>query len=514
MSSSPAQHDAALPWPRPCSRPRWRPDSAPAPARAGERLGEVRAEQDDDPGGARRAERRRSTALLGAGFSPPVREDRVATELAEQEAELAEARVELAEARAASLGRTKGTGCRARSASCEGSWSRSTATASPTPGFRRPRRAPATSTYLERIRDYQSGVVRRRSATRRRGTTSTRSRHRSGAWRWPATRSRIARPRSRRHGRTFGARPTAGRAGTSGASSCGSWPARRVTSSRRCPHPLRARRGCRRARRRPAGQELPAPTGADGQRQLRRHGDRAARPQAVKDAIAAGNAITNMPYLYGGGHGSFEAAGYDCSGSVSYALHGGGFLSAPLDFDRVHDLGRVRAGQWITVYSNPGHAYAVIAGLRFDTSGAPPRWQGPLPRLGRVRRDAPAGLLSQPAPEAHVLACVADPGLERQPRALGDVGVARRLLDPLEACGGSRGAPRAASRPASPDRRRGRAAAARRRGSRRARRSGSARQRASSRDRLRSASRAAGAVRFPRVAPRGSPASARRAGSE
>jgi peptidoglycan hydrolase CwlO-like protein len=98
-------------------------------------------------------------------------------------------------------------------------------------------------------------------------------------------------------------------------------------------------------------------------------------PQAVKDAIAAANAITNAPYLYGGGHGSFESSGYDCSGSVSYALHGGGLLSAPLDSTGFMTWGDSGSGDWITVYSNPGHAYAVIAGLRFDTSGAPPRWQ-------------------------------------------------------------------------------------------------------------------------------------------
>jgi peptidoglycan hydrolase CwlO-like protein len=98
-------------------------------------------------------------------------------------------------------------------------------------------------------------------------------------------------------------------------------------------------------------------------------------PPAVKDAIAAANVITNTPYLYGGGHGSFESSGYDCSGSVSYALHGGGLLSSPLDSTGFMTWGDPGPGNWITVYSNPGHAYAVIAGLRFDTSGAPPRWQ-------------------------------------------------------------------------------------------------------------------------------------------
>jgi cell wall-associated NlpC family hydrolase len=98
-------------------------------------------------------------------------------------------------------------------------------------------------------------------------------------------------------------------------------------------------------------------------------------PDAVKGAIAAANEITNTPYVYGGGHGSFESSGYDCSGSVSFALHGGGLLSAPLDSTGFMTWGEPGPGSWITVYANAGHAYAVIAGLRFDTSGAPPRWQ-------------------------------------------------------------------------------------------------------------------------------------------
>jgi septal ring factor EnvC (AmiA/AmiB activator) len=104
----------------------------------------------------------------------------------------------------------------------------------------------------------------------------------------------------------------------------------------------------------------------------------AGAPQAVKDVIAAGNQITNTPYLYGGGHGSFESSGYDCSGSLSFALHGGGFLASPLDSTGFMTWGESGPGQWITVYSNPGHAYMVVAGIRFDTSGAPPRWQASL----------------------------------------------------------------------------------------------------------------------------------------
>src|SRR3954453_10091598 len=93
-------------------------------------------------------------------------------------------------------------------------------------------------------------------------------------------------------------------------------------------------------------------------------------PQQVKDVIAAANEITSKPYKYGGGHGSWNDSGYDCSGSVSYALHGGGLLSKPLDSTGFESWGQAGKGQWITVFANSGHAYAIIAGLRFDTSGS------------------------------------------------------------------------------------------------------------------------------------------------
>ena len=92
-------------------------------------------------------------------------------------------------------------------------------------------------------------------------------------------------------------------------------------------------------------------------------------PPQVVAAINAANAIRDMPYVWGGGHGSFESSGYDCSGAVSYALHGGGFLSSPLDSTGLAYWGESGPGSWITVYANSGHAYAVIAGLRWDTSG-------------------------------------------------------------------------------------------------------------------------------------------------
>jgi peptidoglycan hydrolase CwlO-like protein len=101
----------------------------------------------------------------------------------------------------------------------------------------------------------------------------------------------------------------------------------------------------------------------------------AAAPQAVKDAISAANSIATTPYIWGGGHGSFESSGYDCSGAVSFALHGGGFLESPLDSTGLETWGEPGPGHWITVYANAEHAWMIIAGLAFDTVGGPgPRW--------------------------------------------------------------------------------------------------------------------------------------------
>ena len=121
----------------------------------------------------------------------------------------------------------------------------------------------------------------------------------------------------------------------------------------------------------------------------------AAAPAQVHKAIEAANRIVDKPYRYGGGHGSFEDSAYDCSGTVSYALHGAGLLGAPRDSSGLTRFGRAGAGKWITVYGNSGHAYVVIAGLRLDTSGSGgkgPRWR-PEPRSssGYVVRH-PAGL--------------------------------------------------------------------------------------------------------------------------
>jgi peptidoglycan hydrolase-like protein with peptidoglycan-binding domain len=95
----------------------------------------------------------------------------------------------------------------------------------------------------------------------------------------------------------------------------------------------------------------------------------ASAPQAVKDIIAAGNNIAHKPYRYGGGHGRWNDTGYDCSGSVSYALHGAGLLNTQLTSGEFETWGVAGAGQWVTIYANGGHVYMMVAGLRFDTSG-------------------------------------------------------------------------------------------------------------------------------------------------
>src|SRR5436189_165334 len=92
-------------------------------------------------------------------------------------------------------------------------------------------------------------------------------------------------------------------------------------------------------------------------------------PPQIVGMINAANAISSKPYRYGGGHAKFEDSAYDCSGSVSYVLHGGGLLTSPLFSSLFMKWGEAGIGRWVTVYTNPGHAFMVLAGLRFDPGG-------------------------------------------------------------------------------------------------------------------------------------------------
>jgi cell wall-associated NlpC family hydrolase len=94
----------------------------------------------------------------------------------------------------------------------------------------------------------------------------------------------------------------------------------------------------------------------------------ASAPEEVKEIIAAGNEIATKPYKYGGGHGRWNDSGYDCSGSISYALHGAGLLDTALDSTGFMRWGASGRGEWVTIRTNPSHAYMIVAGLRFDTS--------------------------------------------------------------------------------------------------------------------------------------------------
>lgn len=133
----------------------------------------------------------------------------------------------------------------------------------------------------------------------------------------------------------------------------------------------------------PGGGSVAPATGPVGKATLTPSGKAIApanAPAAVVNAIAAGNAIRKKPYIYGGGHRSFSAKGYDCSGAVSYVLNATGTLSSPMPSGPLMKWGAPGKGRWITVMANGGHAYMVVAGLRFDTSsmgsgGNGPRWR-------------------------------------------------------------------------------------------------------------------------------------------
>ena len=120
----------------------------------------------------------------------------------------------------------------------------------------------------------------------------------------------------------------------------------------------------------------------------------AGAPPQIGLVMAAGNAIAGLPYQYGGGHGSFQANAYDCSGSVSYALAAAGLVNSPMASGPFMSWGEAGPGQWITVYANPGHAFMVVAGWRFDTSalGTGTRWTRSMRGTGGFVARHPPGL--------------------------------------------------------------------------------------------------------------------------
>jgi cell wall-associated NlpC family hydrolase len=119
-------------------------------------------------------------------------------------------------------------------------------------------------------------------------------------------------------------------------------------------------------------------------------------PAVVARVIAGGNAIADFPYIWGGGHASFIANGYDCSGSVSYALAAGGLLSSPLVSGDLASWGEPGPGRWITIYANAGHTFMDVAGMWFDTAGRSgpyaSRWLVATPPLGGYAVRHPQGL--------------------------------------------------------------------------------------------------------------------------
>lgn len=145
--------------------------------------------------------------------------------------------------------------------------------------------------------------------------------------------------------------------------------------------------------------QAPSPPPADGPKAVLNPDGTATAPAGappeVAQIIASGNEIATAPYRYGGGHGRWKDSGYDCSGSVSYALHGAGLLETSRDSTGFETYGVPGAGRWVTTYANSGHMYMVVAGLRFDTSGRSKggsRWQTALrPTSGYVVRH-PKGL--------------------------------------------------------------------------------------------------------------------------
>ena len=123
-------------------------------------------------------------------------------------------------------------------------------------------------------------------------------------------------------------------------------------------------------------------------------------PPAVKAMIEAANRIRHRPYHWGGGHRNWNARGYDCSGSVSYVLHAAGLLESPLDSTGFMKWGKGGGGSWVRIYANREHVFAIIAGLRWDTSFSTdgdrtgPGWSEEMRRTGGFHLRHPRGLLA------------------------------------------------------------------------------------------------------------------------
>jgi len=126
----------------------------------------------------------------------------------------------------------------------------------------------------------------------------------------------------------------------------------------------------------------------------------ASAPKQVQQIIWAGNQIRHKPYVFGGGHGVWRDAGYDCSGTVSYVLHAAGLLKSSMDSGQFENWGESGVGQWVTVFANPGHAFLEVAGIRMDTSsegdrtpvpGTGPRWHKLLRSTGSYQSRHPTG---------------------------------------------------------------------------------------------------------------------------
>jgi hypothetical protein len=118
-------------------------------------------------------------------------------------------------------------------------------------------------------------------------------------------------------------------------------------------------------------------------------------PEEVKQIIEAGNIIARSPYVWGGGHGKWLDTGYDCSGSVSFALAAAGLLSGPLASGPLMSWGKPGHGKWVTIYANQGHVFMEVAGIRFDTSGqrvTGSRWQNVLRATSGFVARHPEGL--------------------------------------------------------------------------------------------------------------------------